>query len=192
MLKITRNLCSTILLSLASLIVFADSSNPTLADLEALSKKAIAKSDATASTPPTPELIMQKVREAAKLISTEGPAAFPKFRGDTEFVFGGTYVWVHGMDDDTMYAHPIKYKMEGTNLANLKDAKGKLFFVEMNSILQKSETGEAWIEYSWPRPGQQVGSPKVSFLKKAVFQGKTYVIGCGVYDIDMTKVKIQK
>lgn len=128
---------------------------------------------------------MQKVREGAALIEKEGESAFNKFRGDSEFVFNGTYVWIHDLEG-VMHVHPIKFKMENTNLLNLKDPTGKLIFIEMNELVEKNNEG--WVEYMWPRPGQDKPSKKVSFVKKAVYKGKVYVLGCGVYDSDISKI----
>ena len=155
--------------------------------LKALSEQSIAKAQATASTPPTQKLIEEKVRGAAEIIEAEGPNAFNKFRGDSDFIFGGTYVWIHDLDG-VMHVHPIQYKMENQNLINLRGAKGKLIFVEMNSEVQKNPDGEAWVGYWWPKPGDKEPSLKASFVKKAVYQGKTYVVGCGVYDMDISQI----
>jgi signal transduction histidine kinase len=175
---------------LASFGVYAAEKKLSAEELDVLNKKAITKAETTAKTPPTPELIMQKIREGAKLVEAEGPDAFIKFRGDSDFIFNGTYIWVHDLDG-IMYAHPIKPKMEGNNYFNLKDAKGKLFFSEMNKAVTTNSTGEAWVDYWWPKPGETKASQKVSFVKKATYQGKTYVLGCGIYDLDSSKIKLQ-
>jgi preprotein translocase subunit SecG len=53
---------------------------------------------ATAVTKPTPEMIMDKVNKACVLLQKEGKAGFSKFSGkDSEFVFAGTYIWIHNM-----------------------------------------------------------------------------------------------
>jgi len=77
-------------------------------------------------------MIMDKVDKAAALLQKEGKAAFTKFKGkDSEFIFAGTYVWIHDLSG-TMRVHPIKYKMEGQNYVDLKDSNGKLFFIAIN------------------------------------------------------------
>jgi len=182
-----RSLLSIVILTFTGLLVSA-AEPAASADLESLSKEAIAKAKTTENVAPTPEIIMQKVREAAKLVETEGPVAFPKFRGNSNFIFNGTYIWIH---DSTgkMIVHPITPKMEGKDLLHLKDTQGKFFFVDMNKAVQENSNGEAWVDYWWPKPGTTTASQKVSFVKKVVFGGVTYVIGCGVYDLDISKVR---
>ena len=135
----------------------------------------------------TPQLIIEKVEAAAKLIAKEGDAAFSKFKGKgSDFLFSGTYIWIHDMTGK-MLMHPIKHKMEGKALLNLKDKNGKLFFVEMNKIAK--EDGAGWVEYVWPKPGETEVSPKISYVKLATKGKKEYIIGCGVYDLTIDQVK---
>jgi signal transduction histidine kinase len=143
---------------------------------------------ASASTKPTPQMVMDKVNKAAALLQKEGKAAFPKFRGkDSEFIFAGTYVWIHDMSG-TMRVHPIKYKMEGQNMIDLKDSNGKLFFTAMNEVAKTK--GSGWVDYMWPKPGEKTPSLKVSYVKQVKVDGEDLVLGCGVYD--MPPEEIQK
>jgi signal transduction histidine kinase len=123
---------------------------------------------------------VKKVQEAAALLAKEGSAAFPRFRGkDSPFIFGGTYVWIHDLEG-TMLLHPIKFRMEGKRLLNLKDSNGKLFFVEMNRVAREKKHG--WVSYMWPRPGETKPTPKISYVQLAKMNGKDVVIGCGLYE----------
>ena len=144
---------------------------------------------ATASTKPTPEMIVDKVEKACALLSKEGKAAFPKFKGkDSEFIFAGTYIWIHDTAGQ-MRMHPVMYKMEGKNYIDLKDVNGKLFFTMMNKIAK--EKGSGWVDYMWPKPGEKDPSLKVSYVKLCKVEGEDLVLGCGVYDMsqaDMQKV----
>ncbi|MHC4885229.1 MAG: cache domain-containing protein [Planctomycetota bacterium] len=118
----------------------------------------------------------------------EGEAAFAKFKGKgSDFIFCGTYIWIHDMTG-VMRMHPIKWKMEGRALLNLKDRKGKMFFVEMNK--KAGESGSGWVEYVWPKPGEKAVSQKISYIKLAKHGDQEYVIGCGVYDL--TEADVQK
>jgi signal transduction histidine kinase len=153
--------------------------------LEELSKEAEAKCQATATDKPTPALIVQKVKAAAALVAQEGTAAFGKFRGkDSEFIFGGTYIWIHNTDGK-MLMHPVKPKMEGRDLLGLKDANGKTFFVDMNVA---AAAGGGWVDYVWPKPGSKEPSQKVSYVVQAKHGEDTFVVGCGVYDLTMDEI----
>lgn len=137
----------------------------------------------------TPELIIQKVNDACALLQKEGAAAFPKFKGkNSPFIFSGTYIWIHDMDA-VMLMHPIKPKMETQSFMGMKDPGGKLFFAEFNTVAK--EKGSGWVDYLWPKPGEDKPSLKVSYVKLCRADGKEVVVGCGVYDMsqeDMQKV----
>jgi hypothetical protein len=154
--------------------------DPTPEELAAESE-AYAKSTSK-ETPTMPDAIVAKVNEASALLSAEGQAAFPKFKGKgSPFLFEGTYIWIHALKDGTMLMHPIKYKMEGKNFIGLKDKDGKRFFVTMNNLA--GEKGQAWVEYMWPVPGTNEVVRKVSFVKKCTLpDGTDVVIGSGIYN----------
>jgi len=165
-------------------------SSPALAQsVEALAQESETACAASAAKPATPAQVVQKVDEAARLLEREGVAAFRKFKGrSSPYIFGGTYVWIHDLDG-VMKMHPIKHKMEGKRLLSLKDSKGKLFFVEMNQLVQAQ--GSGWVEYMWPKPNEKTVSAKVSYVKLATLpDGKKVVLGCGLYDL--TKADVEK
>lgn len=142
---------------------------------------------ASAGTKPSPEMIMDKVAKAASLLEKEGRMAFDKFKGqDSEFIFAGTYIWIHDMDG-VMLMHPIKYKMEGKRLIGLKDAKGKRFFTVMNKVAK--EQGAGWVDYMWPKPGEKKPSQKVSYVKRCHVDGQELIVGCGIYDMEKDDIR---
>jgi signal transduction histidine kinase len=156
------------------------------ADPMELAKESEARCTATAGDKATPQLVMQKVREAAALVAKDGRTAFAKFKGkDSPFLFCGTYIWIHD-GEGRMQMHPIKPKMEGKDLLGLKDSKGKTFFVDMNTV---AAAGGGWVDYMWPKPGEKEPSLKVSYVAQAKNGGETFIIGCGVYDIPLDDIK---
>jgi hypothetical protein len=178
--KITANLLFTMTLLLWLVL-------PAFAEMtpEELAKESEAYTKSTAKETFTmPETIIAKVDEACTLLSAEGQAAYPKFKGSgSEFLFEGTYIWVHSLKDGTMLMHPLKYKMEGKNLIGLKDKNGKRFFVTMNDLV--GSKGQGWVEYMWPTPGTNEVVRKISFVKKCTLpDGTDVVIGSGIYNGD--------
>ena len=154
---------------------------------EKLAKESEEAAAASAKDKPTVDMIVKKVEKACELLGKEGKAAFPKFKGKTsEFIFAGTYIWVHDMDGITKM-HPIKYKLEGKSTMAIKDVNGKLFFTEMNKIAR--EKGAGWLTYMWPKPGEKEPSKKVSYVKMCKVDGVDMVVGCGVYDLPADEVK---
>ena len=142
---------------------------------------------ASESTKPTPQMIMDKVDKAAALLKKEGKAAFPKFRGkDSEFIFAGTYMVIQDLSGRVLM-HPIKYKMEGQNMVDLKDSNGKLFFIAINEVAKTK--GAGWVDYMWPKPGEKTPSLKVSYGKLVNVEGEDLILGCGIYDVPPEEVQ---
>lgn len=151
-----------------------------------LAKESEAFCASTATTKATAALIEKKVDEAIALLSEKGVDAYKEFKGkDSKFLFAGTYLWINDYDA-VMLFHPIKPGLVTKPLLNLKDSDGKLFFLEMVSVVK--EKGQGWVSYMWPKPGEKVRSLKVSFVKKAVINGKPVVVGCGTYDLSAEEV----
>ncbi|MFH0878466.1 MAG: cache domain-containing protein [Lentisphaerota bacterium] len=147
---------------------------------EDLAKESEDACTASAVNKPTPEIVIQKVNEACDLIAKEGKASFAKFQGkDSSFIFNGTYIWIGDMEGQ-MLMHPIKYKMNGTDILGIKDANGKFFFAEFIEVAKK---GQGWVDYMWPKPGEKPPSQKVSFVKKVTCDGKEIYAGSGIYDV---------
>lgn len=185
-------LLSVIMLGLAVPLLYAEPA----AD-DAAAKLAAASEEYAKSTQPTrptpPEVVINKVAEACTLLEKEGKAALPKFQGQgSQFIYEGTYIWIHTLENPTMLMHPIKYKMNGTSLLAVKDKKGKRLFLTMNEVV-KTE-GAGWVEYYWPKPGTNEAMRKISYVKGCKLNdGTAVVVGSGLYnpsDTDLAKLKL--
>ena len=156
------------------------------ADETALAAESEARAAATAKDSITSDLVLNKVNQAIELLKKEGASALPKFKGkDSEFIFSGTYIWIHD-EDGLMVMHPIKPKMVGNSVLGFTDANGKLFFLEMINLVKKS--GSGWVDYMWPKPGEKVPSHKISYVKGVTVNGKLWIVGCGVYDFSDAQI----
>ena len=52
-------------------------------------------------------MIREKVDKACDLLTKEGKRAFPKFKGqNSEFIFCGTYIWVHDLQGVMRWSPP--------------------------------------------------------------------------------------
>ena len=163
---------------------------PVYADEGALAKESEAYVKTTAPDKPTsPQLIIDKVNKACTLLQAEGTAAYPKFKGKgSKYLFEGTYIWIHSVDESEMLMHPIKHKLVGKKLIGLKDKTGKRFFSVMSKVV--NENGSGWVSYLWPKPGSKEYSKKVSFVKKCTMADKReVVIGCGLYNYSEDDLK---
>jgi len=96
--------------------------------------------------------------------------------------YGGTeYFWVNDMNA-VVLMHPIKPKLNGKNLADLKDKEGTRIFTEFVSTVKKD--GAGFVGYLWPKPGFEEPVRKISYVKG--FKDWGWVIGSGIYldDVD--------
>lgn len=86
------------------------------------------------------------------------------------------YVWIN----DTyprMVMHPISPNMDGQDLSDNKDSKGKLLFVEMRDLAKSK--GAGFLEYMWAKPNSTTPVPKIAYVK--LNAQWSWVIGTGVY-----------
>lgn len=120
------------------------------------------------------------VDKAAALIESKGKDAFTEFRKmDSEWHKGDTYIFVDSMDG-TVLVLPTNPDLEGENIINMKDANGKLFMQEFAETAKTQ--GSGWVSYTWPKPGEDKPSNKMSYIKKALMpDGETVIVGAGIY-----------
>lgn len=73
--------------------------------------------------------------------------------------------------------HPIKPKLDNTDLSNIKDPNGKHLFVEFGKVAK--EHTEGYVDYMWAKPGNETPLPKLSYVR--LFNKWGWIIGTGVY-----------
>jgi PAS domain S-box-containing protein len=89
---------------------------------------------------------------------------------------GDEYFWINDLTPK-MIMHPIKPELEGIDLREYRDPKGKRIFVDSTRIAR--ETGGGFVDYMWPMPGQSKPVPKISYVQ--YFEPWGWVIGSGIY-----------
>jgi hypothetical protein len=119
------------------------------------------------------------VEKAVAMAKDKGLPATLKAIADPKgpFVQGEFYVFAGDIDKVTLVAHPIKPKLVGKPLAVIKDKKGKMFFVEFTRVAK--DPGYGWVEYWWPKPGENKPSLKRSYIQRV--PGSNVFFGCGYY-----------
>jgi len=85
--------------------------------------------------------------------------------------------------------HPIKPSLDGKDMSGFADKNGTLLFLNFSEICD--ENGAGWVPYVWPKPGQEVTSPKISYVKLVKHGGKDYIAGAGMYDVTPEDIKKQ-
>ncbi|MGN6804022.1 MAG: cache domain-containing protein, partial [Ginsengibacter sp.] len=97
-------------------------------------------------------LIEDVVNRAAGVVKEQGKEAFAQLRDKRDpFVFMDTYVFVDKTDGVEL-VNPAQPSLEGKNLMNEKDLKGKFIEREIIDGVAKEDSG--WVNYFWYKPGQ--------------------------------------
>ncbi|MCK9380578.1 MAG: EAL domain-containing protein [Sulfuritalea sp.] len=89
---------------------------------------------------------------------------------------GDEYFWINDMQP-AMVMHPNRPELEGKDLSEFHDPKGKKLFVEFVAAVRSS--GGGFVEYQWPKPGQTLPVSKISYVKGFAPWG--WIIGSGIY-----------
>ncbi|MFZ1984243.1 MAG: cache domain-containing protein, partial [Desulfatitalea sp.] len=84
----------------------------------------------------------------------------------------------------------IKAELIGKVLIGLKDDTGKRFFADFTEKTQAGQAtkngityfnGAGWVDYRWPKPGEQAFSPKSSYVKGCLMGQENVYVGAGIY-----------
>ncbi|MGZ8568295.1 MAG: cache domain-containing protein [Bacteroidia bacterium] len=127
------------------------------------------------------------VERAAVLVAEKGKDAFPQLRDKTgSFMFMDTYIFVDS-PDGTELVNAGQPSVEGQNLMNMRDLKGKLAVQDYIGAALKNDS--AWVDYYWYKPGENTPSPKHTYVRKVQHGNETYIIGAGIYNTENSKVK---
>jgi signal transduction histidine kinase len=148
------------------------------------------KSAPVAGKMTAPEL-MALVREGAAVLEKEGAKAYPEFRTKASKWFrDDTYLFVYAMDGTRVF-HAANPSLEGRNVSDAKDALGRPYG-KMLLEAAASPSGEGWVHYMYPEPGDIFPTWKSTFVKRVTYpDGKQYALGSGIYNMQMNKAFIE-
>ncbi|MDN4473123.1 methyl-accepting chemotaxis protein [Demequina zhanjiangensis] len=93
---------------------------------------------------------------------------------------GEEYFWIND-ETPTMVMHPIKPELDGTDLSENTDPNGTAIFVEFVDTVQAD--GAGFVDYMWPKPGQEEAAPKVSYVQG--IPEWNWIVGSGIYVDDV-------
>jgi signal transduction histidine kinase len=124
-------------------------------------------------------LLEDLVQRASTLVAARGREAFPLLRDRKgPFAFMDTYVFVEtptGLE----LVNPVHPFLEGRYLVGMKDLGGHdLVREEIDAAVRQ---GEAWVEGTWYRPGDNVPARKRTYVMRTVHDGEVYIVGSGYY-----------
>jgi len=139
----------------------------------------------------TADSLIRLVDEAASVFTKRGEQAYPEFR-----VKGGrwfrddTYFFVWSVDGIRKF-HAANPELEGQDVKEYTDAIGRPVG-QMMLDAGNSTAGTGWVHYFHPEPGTYFPIWKSSYVKRVRFpSGKSYLIGCGIYNMDMDEAIIE-
>jgi signal transduction histidine kinase len=131
--------------------------------------------------------VVDMVDAAVGQLEKHGKAAFPKFRDRTgPFLAKDAYIIVvepSGVD----LVNPAFPNLEGRNILDVQDTRGKLLVREMLGVVQKR--GSGWVDYMWPKPGDNASTEKSTYVRRANVGGGWVLVGCGVYLADAPRAE---
>ena len=123
----------------------------------------------------------ESLAHGGKMTTAEAQTAALAAVGDLRYGDDG-YLWVNDMVP-TMLMHPNR-KLIGQNIGGITDPTGKPLFQEFVRVVRAD--GGGFVPYLWPKPGQQQGVRKISYVKG--FQPWGWVVGTGIYLDDINAV----
>ena len=134
------------------------------------------------------------VEEAATLMEQKGKDAFRDFGQKGSKWFTDPYYFFVYKLDGTCVFHPVEPGLVGKNLGDLRDMNGKpvvRLITEIGESPEKDASG--WVFYLWPDKTQLIPQWKSAYVRKAVTpDGRTYVIGSGVYNVKIEKAFVEQ
>lgn len=121
-----------------------------------------------------------KLAQASKLSDADARSAAKESLRNMRY---GTNDYFFILDTDHNYVLlPPKSENEGKNVRDMQDANGKYL---IQDLVKAAQAGGGFVEYSFPRAGQTVAEPKLSYAK--LFGPWGWVIGTGIYIDDIDK-----
>ena len=123
--------------------------------------------------------VVEQVDDAVSLILELGEDAFDTLRDPASgFIFYDAYVFV--MDDTGEMLVNVGFpELEGKNIIDFEDVDGKQYVRE--TLERLTEVESAWVDYRWPKPGKTPTSDKTSYFRRLELEGRTLIVGAGVY-----------
>jgi signal transduction histidine kinase len=135
--------------------------------------------------------LMTLVRDGASLLEQRGEAAYPEFRQKgSKWFRDNTYLFVYSMSGVRMF-HAANPATEGEDITATTDIHGRPIGRAILDVAS-SPSGEGWVHYMYPEPGDLFPTWKSTFVKRVTFpSGQAYAVGCGIYNMKMDRAFIK-
>lgn len=153
-----------------------------------------AENDQAAYTYDDTKHLVALVDSAADLLHRDGlDAACRQFsQKNSAWYFGQYYLFVYAPDGTTM-CHAATPSLVGKDLMSLRDMNGKPIVKFITDVARDPKPdASAWVFYLWQEQSQLGPSWKSAYVRKVEADGKTYVVGSGLYQMRVEKAWVQQ
>jgi signal transduction histidine kinase len=135
--------------------------------------------------------LMTLVREGAAAVEQRGEQAYPEFRTrGSKWFRDSTYFFVWTMDGTRVF-HAADPAGEGKDVSDMRDIRGRPIGPQFLEVA-RSPSGEGWVHYMYPEPGDIFPTWKSTFVKRVTFpSGRPYLIGSGIYNMQMDSAFVE-
>lgn len=124
--------------------------------------------------------IEKLVDEAAQLIATKGEEAISIIKDENgKFYTEDTYVFITSAETGADLVNPAFEVVEGVPADEYSDADA--WAAQKIIVAAVKDKDNAWVEYFWPKPGEDAPVKKIAYLKKIMVNGKARIVGAGFY-----------
>ena len=137
--------------------------------------------------------LVSLVEDAADLMEQQGTNAFPAFgQMNSRWFNNNYYLFVYDIEGNCVF-HPANPELVGKNLMSLRDMNGKPVIQWITDVGRKTnDDASGWVFYLWEEGRELSPIWKSSYIRKvAAPDGKTYVLGCGLYDIKIERAFVK-
>lgn len=149
--------------------------------------KAAAKGEA-----PSADALRTLVRDGAATLEAKGEeAAYAAFgEKGSKWLRDDTYLFVWDMDGVRTF-HAADPSLVGTDGSDTKDVRGRPYG-EMILDAARSSSGEGWVHYMFPKPGEIFPAWKSTFVKRVTLpSGERRLVGAGIYDMQLDETFVK-
>lgn len=120
------------------------------------------------------------VADGADLLDSKGAKAFQEMsKQESKWYKGNTYLFVYDLECNVLFNAASPEKV-GKNTKGHPDKDGKLFH---DALVAQADTPYmcGWVNYMWPKPGQDKPSQKWTYSKAVTIDGTPAVLMSGFY-----------
>lgn len=135
--------------------------------------------------------LMNLVKDASVMLEKQGEDSYSEFaQKGSKWLHDDTYIFIWDIEGNRVFYPPDPDSI-GRNMSTLKDNIGRPIG-QMIINTAKSSSGEGWIHYMYPEPGNIFPTWKSTFVKRVTTpSGEQRIVGSGIYNMDMDESFIE-